>query len=141
MVLNISPQVDGSHSERKIQESAGKKKLETKLYKLLAEMVETERNYVQDLEQVCAYIYMKTFSSELHFLSIQACRNYLPLAGTRKDSHSQYQSLDRRKLKKTKRSLSQPQLSSVSLSQGTLNIEEAFGGENMESASEVPTMQ
>ena len=139
MVLNIYPKVSGSHSERKMQESAGRKKLETQLYRLLAEMVETERNYVQDLEQVCAFIYMKTFSGELHFPFIQACRNYLPLAGARKDS--QYQSLDRRKLKKTKRSLSQPQLSSVSLSQSTLNIEESLGGAIMESASEVPPMQ
>ena len=67
MVLNIHPQVSGSHSEKKMQESAGRKKLETKLYRLLAEMVETERNYVQDLEQVCSDISMKTFSSGVNY--------------------------------------------------------------------------
>ena len=81
------------------------------------------------------YFYEDIFQlSELY--SIQACRDYLPLAGPCKDS--QYQSLDRRKLKKTKRSLSQPQLS---LSQGTLNIEESLGGEDMEIAIKVPPMQ
>ena len=74
-----------SDLERKRQESAARRKCETKLYKLLAEMVETERKYVEDLEQ--------------------ACEDYLPLAGSMEDS--QMQSLDRRKMRKKKRTLSQ----------------------------------
>ena len=38
--------------ERKKQESAARQRLETQLYRLLTEMVETERKYVRDLEQV-----------------------------------------------------------------------------------------
>ena len=48
--------------EQKRQESAARKKCKTKLYRLLAEMVETERKYVEDLEQTC--------------------EDYLPLAGS-----------------------------------------------------------
>ena len=48
--------------ERKKREQAQRKKLKHKLFQLLAEMVETERRYVQDLEQTC--------------------RDYLPLAGS-----------------------------------------------------------
>ena len=48
--------------ERKKIEQAERKKLKHKLVQLLAEMVETERRYVQDLEQTC--------------------RDYLPLAGS-----------------------------------------------------------
>ena len=71
--------------QRKRQESAARRKCETKLYRLLAEMVKTERNYVDDLEQ--------------------ACEDYLPLAGSM--DHSQVQSLDRREMRKKKRTLSQ----------------------------------
>ena len=71
--------------EQKRQESAGRKKCEIQLYRLLAEMVKTERNYVDDLEQ--------------------ACEDYLPLAGSM--DHCQVQSLDRREMKKKKRNLSQ----------------------------------
>ena len=39
--------------ERKRQEQAERKKLKHKLFQLLAELVETERRYVQDLEQTC----------------------------------------------------------------------------------------
>ena len=45
----------------KKEESAARRKSEAQLYRLLAEMVETERKYVQDLEEACDY--------------------YLPLAG------------------------------------------------------------
>ena len=38
--------------ERKKQENAARQRLETQLYRLLTEMVETERKYVRDLEQV-----------------------------------------------------------------------------------------
>ena len=38
--------------EKKKQESAARQRLETQLYRLLTEMVETERKYVRDLEQV-----------------------------------------------------------------------------------------
>ena len=38
--------------DRNRQEFAARKKCENHLYRLLAELVETERKYVQDLEQV-----------------------------------------------------------------------------------------
>ena len=38
--------------ERKKQETASRQRLETQLYRLLSEMLETERKYVSDLEQV-----------------------------------------------------------------------------------------
>ena len=38
--------------DRKKQETAARQRLETQLYRLLTEMVETERKYVRDLEQV-----------------------------------------------------------------------------------------
>merc|ERR1711953_1108803 len=72
--------------EKKKQESAARQRLETQLYRLLTEMVETERKYVRDLEQ--------------------ACDEYLPLAGKsdrksdRVKHHSQSLSLDRKKRKK-----------------------------------------
>ena len=69
-----------SDPERKRQESENRKKCETKLYRLLGEMVETERKYVGDLEQ--------------------ACRDYLPLAGS--VDATQIQSLDRREMRKKK---------------------------------------
>ena len=74
-----------SDLERKRQESAARRKCETKLNRLLAEMVETERKYVEDLEQTC--------------------EDYLPLAVSM--DHSQVQSLDRREMRKKKRTLSQ----------------------------------
>ena len=89
----------------KMEESAARRKSEAQLYRLLAEMVETERKYVQDLEQACDY--------------------YLPLAGI--VSHRQIQSLDRRKLKNKKRNLSQ--CSSVSTS---CSSQESFNGLSLE---------
>ena len=59
--------------EQKRQESAGRKKCEIQLYRLLAEMVETERKYVEDLEQTC--------------------EDYLPLAGS--------QSQEQKKMRRT----------------------------------------
>jgi len=47
--------------EKKKQEGVARQRLETQLYRLLSEMLETERKYVSDLEQ--------------------ACDEYLPLAG------------------------------------------------------------
>ena len=38
--------------ERKKQEALERQRLETQLYRLLTEMLETERKYVRDLEQV-----------------------------------------------------------------------------------------
>ena len=87
------------------EESAARRKSENQLYRLLAEMVETERKYVQDLEQACDY--------------------YLPLAGI--VSHRQIQSLDRRQLKKNKRNLSQS--SSVTTS---CSSQESFNGLSLE---------
>jgi hypothetical protein len=69
----------------KKQESAARRKSEAQLFRLLAEMVETERKYVEDLEE--------------------ACECYLPLAG--KVNHRPIQSLDRRLLKKKNSKLSQ----------------------------------
>jgi len=89
--------------ERKRHEFETRKKCEKQLYRLLAEMVETERNYVQDLEQ--------------------ACDDYLPLAG--KFSDRQYQSLDHRKLKKNKRNRSHLQLSNVNKTYGSLSSQES----------------
>ena len=37
----------------KMEKSAARRKSENQLYRLLSEMVETERKYVQDLEQAC----------------------------------------------------------------------------------------
>ena len=38
--------------ERRAEDFGNRKKNETKLYKLLSELIETERKYVADLEQV-----------------------------------------------------------------------------------------
>ena len=83
----------------KKEESAARRKSEAQLYRLLAEMVETERKYVQDLEEACDY--------------------YLPLAGI----VGHRQSLDRRQMKKNKRNLSQ--CSSVTTSSSS---QESFTG-------------
>jgi hypothetical protein len=40
---------------QEMEESAARRKSEAQLYRLLAELVETERKYVQDLEQACDY--------------------------------------------------------------------------------------
>ena len=69
----------------KMGESAARRKSEDQLYRLLAEMLETERKYVQDLEEACDY--------------------YLPLAGV--GNHRQIQSLDHRQMKKKERNISQ----------------------------------
>jgi hypothetical protein len=89
----------------KKEESVARRKSEAQLYRLLAEMVETERKYVQDLEEACEY--------------------YLPLAGI--VSHRKIQSLDRRQLKKNKRNLSQ--CSSVTTS---CSSQESFNGLSLE---------
>ena len=46
--------------ERKKQEAIERQRLETQLYRLLTEMLETERKYVRDLEQVGnTYIFLR----------------------------------------------------------------------------------
>lgn len=55
MVKLVDHLVQGLHIdiEKRKQESAQKKqRMETQLYKLLTELVETERKYVKDLEKV-----------------------------------------------------------------------------------------
>ena len=58
MMVKISTHLDhlvqglAIDMERKKQEPATRQRLETQLYRLLLEMVETERKYVRDLEQV-----------------------------------------------------------------------------------------
>jgi len=64
-------------------DSEARKKKEVKLYQQLAELIETERKYVQDLEQVCA--------------------DYSPLLRV----NQSYSSLDRKKPNKIKRKVSQ----------------------------------
>jgi hypothetical protein len=71
--------------ELKKEEYAARTKSKDQLHRLLAEMVETERKYVQDLEQACDY--------------------YLPLA--RIVDHRKIQSLDRQQMKNKKRKKSQ----------------------------------
>ena len=90
---------------QEMYKSAARRKTEDQLYRLLAEMLETERNYVQDLELACDY--------------------YLPLAGV--GNHRQIQSLDRRQMKKKKSNLSQ--CSSVTTS---CSSQESFTGLNLE---------
>merc|ERR1719233_718569 len=72
----------------------GRLKCESQLQKLLAELLETEKKYVQDLQQ--------------------ACKDYLPLTlpSRYEDCHSldRNTSLDSRPLKMRRRSVSQPQL-------------------------------
>ena len=98
----------------KKEESAARRKSEAQLYRLLEEMVETERKYVLDLEEACDY--------------------YLPLAGI--VSHRQIQSLDRRKLKNKKRNLSQ--CSSVSTS---CSSQESFTGLSLERGENISPAQ
>ena len=54
MVKLVDHLVQGLHIdiEKRKQETAARQKLETQLYKLLAELVDTERKYVRDLEKV-----------------------------------------------------------------------------------------
>ena len=54
MVKIVDHLVQGLHIdiEKRKQENASRQKLETQLYKLLTELVETERKYVKDLEKV-----------------------------------------------------------------------------------------
>ena len=54
MVKIVDHLVQGLHIdiEKRKQENANRQRLETQLYKLLAELVETERKYVCDLEKV-----------------------------------------------------------------------------------------
>eukprot|EP00092_Neocalanus_flemingeri_P086013 GFUD01108316.1.p1 GENE.GFUD01108316.1~~GFUD01108316.1.p1 ORF type:complete len:192 (+),score=50.10 GFUD01108316.1:43-576(+) len=82
-------------------------------------MVETERKYVQDLEQ--------------------ACDEYLPLAG--KFNDCQIQSLDRRKLKKTKRNRSNQDLSSGHTIHGSFSSQESSNGIGIETAREVSKLE
>ena len=44
--------------EKRKHENAERQKLETQLYKLLAELVETERKYVKDLEKVKFFVHV-----------------------------------------------------------------------------------
>ena len=92
IVTNIPVEI-----ERKGQEQAERKKLRHKLFQLLAELVETERRYVQDLEQ--------------------ACHDYLPLAGSGKGS------LERRSLNNKTRSQRPYSLMSSSWSSSSLGSE------------------
>ena len=54
MVKIVDHLVQGLHIdiEKRKQEAAAKQRLETQLYKLLAELIDTERKYVRDLEKV-----------------------------------------------------------------------------------------
>ena len=54
MVKLVDHLVQGLHIdiEKRKQDNAEKQRLETQLYKLLTELVETERKYVKDLEKV-----------------------------------------------------------------------------------------
>ena len=51
--------------EKKKQEGVARQRLETQLYRLLSEMLETERKYVSDLEQV-----RKIFISKFEIFSL-----------------------------------------------------------------------
>ena len=96
-----------------MEKSAARRKSEDQLYRLLAEMLETERNYVQDLEQACDY--------------------YLPLAGV--GNQRQIQSLDRQQMKKKARNLSQHYSVSTSCSsQESFNELSLERGENISPA-------
>ena len=57
MVKIVDHLVQGLHIdiEKRKQETAARQKLETQLYKLLGELVDTERKYVRDLEKVTFY--------------------------------------------------------------------------------------
>ena len=61
MVKLVDHLVQGLHidMDKRKQETAARQKLETQLYKLLAELVETERKYVRDLEKVNTNDYHK----------------------------------------------------------------------------------
>ena len=54
MVKLVDHLVQGLHidMDKRKQETAARQKLQTQLYKLLAELVDTERKYVRDLEKV-----------------------------------------------------------------------------------------
>ena len=91
---------------RKMEEFSARSKSEAQLYRLLAELVETERKYVEDLEEACDY--------------------YLPLAG--QASQRQIQSLDRRQIKKKERNPSQ----CSSVSSPGCSSQESFTGLNAE---------
>lgn len=88
--------------EKKKQEAVARQRLETQLYRLLSEMLETERKYVSDLEQ--------------------ACQEYLPLAGKsdrgKQQSHSL--SLDRKTLR-TGRKKRRSDLKHTATSRGSLS--------------------
>jgi len=102
MVKLVDHLVQGLHIdiEKRKQETAARQKLETQLYKLLAELVDTERKYVRDLEK--------------------ACDEYLPLAGKLTSSSSGVRgkfgqcdhsmSLERKKRRRKKRSVSETNL-------------------------------
>ena len=60
MVKIVDHLVQGLHIdiEKRKQENASRQKLETQLYKLLTELVETERKYVKDLEKVKFFVHV-----------------------------------------------------------------------------------
>ena len=94
----------------KMEKSAARRKSENQLYRLLSEMVETERKYVQDLEQACDY--------------------YLPLAGF--GNPRQIQSLDRRLIKKKKINISQhSSVGTICSSQESFNEQSLECGKNI----------
>jgi len=93
--------------ERKKQETASRQRLETQLYRLLSEMLETERKYVSDLEQ--------------------ACDEYLPLAGKsdrgKQHHHSSISSLslDRKTVDRKNRKKRRNELKHNATSRGSLS--------------------
>jgi len=89
--------------ERKKQETASRQRLETQLYRLLSEMLETERKYVSDLEQ--------------------ACDEYLPLAGKsdRGKQHHHSLSLDRKTVDRKNRKKRRNELKHNATSRGSLS--------------------
>ena len=66
MVKLVDHLVQGLHIdiEKRKQDNAEKQRLETQLYKLLTELVETERKYVKDLEKVIFKIHFFSINNE-----------------------------------------------------------------------------
>jgi len=90
--------------EKKKQEGVARQRLETQLYRLLSEMLETERKYVSDLEQ--------------------ACDEYLPLAGkSDRGKHQQCHSLslDRKTVNRNGRKKRRNDLKHSATSRGSLS--------------------
>ena len=73
MVKLVDHLVQGLHIdiEKRKQENAEKQRLETQLYKLLTELVETERKYVKDLEKVSLNLFIKGNNEQC--VALDAC--------------------------------------------------------------------